>query len=345
MECGLTGGEQLLGGGGGEDTIQQREGSCSFPPRWVHSAEAKSIFFPRSVSPSPETLHAPPPLGASEGGKKEERRRSLPPRLLETVRESILDVLSVFHLEGGEETRDKAEQWFLYLAQRREKSGKKLRGKEVRVMLAFSIVRTLNQLGMPRPTASVAELCGLDSCSEILRLGDSLQRGFAGDSTSSSATRKTRDASAEREKEVAGEEKGPEAHVSTLCALLGIPFVLSHTTRQLIDVAELRWRLYGSRPHHIAAGALLSVVAAAAKGGRWAEGLGERETATALSCSVQCLRRVRRSIAPFELDFSHRPPSVRLLAYNGGEEEEEGRAQSSSARRQQESNQIFGREK
>jgi hypothetical protein len=162
--------------------------------------------------------------------------------------------------------------------------------------------RSSNELKMPRPLDSVVQMCGLHSVREVLQFGSLYHAPQKADPPS-----------------LAGElkEAGPEEHVGGLCAVLGVPYRLTHTVRQLLSAADMKHRLYGSRPHHIAGGALLAVGRQANLQGVWDNSLSLRDVSQTMDCRPNCIRRVVDRIPAFSLQPDSRPPAVVLSPWPG----------------------------
>jgi hypothetical protein len=336
VDCGRVMTEEgpLLGGGfqGGE-TEEQRQRGVVLPALWRRESNP-SFSFPFSLvvggggggsdsggrgEKTKEKRQPPPPLpsGSSNG-----ERRALPEDVLQYGEELIWQALSKFHMECNQQTRERALELFENaLIRRREKMGGRKEGAEGKGELgkvgklaaAFALARTLNELQMPRPLDSLVQMCELHNVKEVLRFGSLYHATTASSSSSSSSS----------SSQHAGElnEAGPEEHVDGLCAILAVPYRLTHTVRHLLSLADLKHRLYGSRPHHIAGGALLAISRQAKVQGVWNNSLSLRDVSETMDCRANCIKRVLDQIPKFSLRLDSRPPMVILSPWPecGGE--------------------------
>ena len=220
----------------------------------------------------------------------------LPDRVQHFGKELIWHVLSKFHMENNQETRERAIDLFeRVLLSRRQRAatvgqmGKGETGKAGRLAVAFALARTMNELDMPRPLESLVQLCELHNVKEVLKFGMQFHAGELG-------------------------EAGPEAHVYGLCAVLAVPYRLAHSTRQLMDQANIKHRLYGSRPHHIAGGTILAVCKQACKDRVWNNSLSLQDICKVMDCRPNCIKRVLEKVPDFSFCPGSRPPTVVLAS-------------------------------
>ena len=200
---------------------------------------------------------------------------------------NIQDLLAHFYLDENQEAVEKIVNTVIDVRKRIGKNGQqksqicfsdyRFAKTEDRAIVGFSVLKVLNELKIPRPLAAITSVCHLDSAKCILRIGDLLSINISHDI----------------------DDIGPEAHVETLCGLLSAPFVSSRLTIQLIQKAQLRWKLYGCRPHYIAGAALRSILD---QMGKMFENVACLSAiAELLGCTKYRLKKIMLSIPSFYL--------------------------------------------
>ena len=296
VDCGLVvpddGGVLGNDGCAAGDTEQQRARDTVLPG-----------CFQNSRRPPPPWPPPPPPHQQQE--QQQQQLQVLPPHVVRFGLEEIWQVLSRFHLEANQETRERAQELFEATLLRRRETGKAdtrcETGRVGRTAVAFAVARTLNELEMPRPLEAIARMSDVPRVRDVLQFGRRYhvgrQSGGGGGGGGGGDEL---------------DESEPSKHVAGLCAVLSVPFRLVPTARQVVASCQLEHRLYGSRPHHIAAAAVLAVAQQANRQGVWANAMTIRDVCNTLDCRPACIRRAVSKIDPFVLSLHTRPPSARF---------------------------------
>ena len=169
--------------------------------------------------------------GGGGGGQRRWRQRG---------KETVLHLLSQFNLDSdqvGQKAWEKFEK--IYERRRREK---KLQGSENRekVALVFAIATTLNEEKIPRPISHIANVCGLPArhLGRVLKINETLKL----------------------EERACFSDAQPGDYVNALCAHLQIPFSVGQQSERMLEREEIKWRLFGHRPQHLAAAAVEKVL-------------------------------------------------------------------------------------
>jgi transcription initiation factor TFIIIB Brf1 subunit/transcription initiation factor TFIIB len=191
-----------------------------------------------------------------------------------TGKEKIFHILSKFHLdtqEVGEKVWDKYEKIYEGRRRRNELHGSENREK---VALVFAISTVLNEERIPRPIAHIADLCGLPShhLRRVLKIRDSLNlgKGVTSDYSDGRA----------------------EDYVNAVCAHLGISFSVGQQAERMLDRREIKWALFGHRPHLLAASVIECVLRARGKKSRITDLCRE------LKCGESSVKRIMAKIPP-----------------------------------------------
>ena len=169
----------------------------------------------------------------------------------DAVREKILHLLSQFHLDNQFVSERVVSRYYkLYEHRRRQKMLQGSSNRE-KVALVFSICSVLHEEGIPRPVKQVAEVCGLprSHCGRILKVRQELKLEEV-------------DGKKGQKKAPEYKEAQPEDYISTLCLHLNVPFSVAQQAERMVQTNEVRWKLYGRKPQHLAGAAVEKVLLA-----------------------------------------------------------------------------------
>lgn len=342
MDCGTVISQLIAGSGDGArgDTLQQKEddlilpglirqktnldysllfssssSSLSLPPTstsaWAYKKEREASFYKKRWKQRRQRFYNKTQTRSYDGcivDKKiwekergdeeaeEEETGELSVRVITDFHQRLDFTLCSLHMEENQELKEKTIDIFSHIfltAKKRERTkyGKRrLRRnfKQEKSFTAFSLVRALNELCIPRPLDCILRLLNVSCVKEVLDAGQFL----CAFSTENNLTQ---------------DEKGPEFHVQTLCAILGIPFAYGKSCVNFIESENIRWKFYGYRPQHIAGASLKAVLNCLNK-----KNVSLSNIARVLNCNSVSLKRILDRLPPMELISGNSPPLVKF---------------------------------
>jgi len=208
-----------------------------------------------------------------EGGEGEEGEKGPPAkRCYEEGEEKVLHILSKFHLDTDEVGRKVWEKYERIYENRKRRNEIHASENREKVALVYAICTVLNKERIPRPIGHIADLCGLSRhhLRRVLKIRETLNLG----------------------KEVLEDysDGRAEDYVNAVCAHLGIPFSVGQQAERMLERREIKWALFGHRPHLLAAAVIDSVLKARGGKSRIADLCRE------LNCGENSVKRIMRKI-------------------------------------------------
>ncbi len=96
-------------------------------------------------------------------------------------------------------------------------------------------------------------------------------------------------------------EAAPEDYLWTLCAYMSLPFWLPACAEKIMLSTEARFRLFGTKPVHLAAAVLVSAASCFTK---YRDSVTAAAVAKTLGCCARSVQRVVAMIPHYELQFT-----------------------------------------
>jgi transcription initiation factor TFIIIB Brf1 subunit/transcription initiation factor TFIIB len=156
------------------------------------------------------------------------------------VLDKILRLLGVFHLDNEYiATRVFNRVFKVYFSRVQQKLLQPTLRRE-RIAMAFSIASVLNEEAVPRPLSFIANVCGLppDERKCLLNVQRVLRLDFPASFT----------------------DARPEDFVSGLCLHFELPFSIGQQAERILSRSEIKYGLFGHKPHHLALAAIVKVI-------------------------------------------------------------------------------------